>query len=203
MGFDQIKELLAGEWSVISHAPITFLASIAIFAFAIWKWVQREFSIQLKNAESTITLLEKTLDRSEADQEGNQKTPPAPTRSSSGQKAAKASSTPSVETGTADLTIKRLTNLFAEHTRLQAAAMAAEHYGTIMSVSGSIRNVHQQRSDGSVMVSLDVGENSVFCFFDQITARLIGLRKKDPVTVRGTLKEVSSLGVDLSGCEIL
>jgi hypothetical protein len=56
MNLDSIVNWISGEWSVVSQAPIIFVASVILVGLIIWKLSQREFSTRLTNAESTLSL---------------------------------------------------------------------------------------------------------------------------------------------------
>jgi hypothetical protein len=61
MGMDDITKWITGEWAVIAHAPVTFLASILVAAFLIWKIIQWQYGVQLTNTKSTLTLRDAQL----------------------------------------------------------------------------------------------------------------------------------------------
>ena len=56
MDIDDIAKWIAGEWGVIVHATITFIASVLVAAFVMWKVVQREFTNRLADAASRLEL---------------------------------------------------------------------------------------------------------------------------------------------------
>lgn len=61
MDFEAVSKWLAGEWAVITHAPVTFVAAVIVIGFLIWKAVAWQFSTQLQNTKSTLALREAQL----------------------------------------------------------------------------------------------------------------------------------------------
>jgi hypothetical protein len=54
---------IADEWSVILSAPFTFLLGFAILGYLVWRFTRSSFEVRVANYESTISLLERRLQR--------------------------------------------------------------------------------------------------------------------------------------------
>jgi uncharacterized coiled-coil protein SlyX len=66
----QLIELIAKEWAVISQAPVTFLSAAVMVGFLVWLALRSAFELRIANLESTIKLKDETLDNYRAKLDG-------------------------------------------------------------------------------------------------------------------------------------
>jgi hypothetical protein len=193
-----IARSIADQFVTVWNTPVPFLA-VCVALWLLLRWhIRGQFETRLVNAQSTIDMLEKQLDRGEAKtavaKQGQHILPPPEL----------APRDISVTTGDTDFdAVKKLMALYRSHTKLQAAEVMQQYYGNKLVLTGTINNVGEPHWDKSVMASLEVSDDLVFCSFNEATDQIKNLRKGDKVTVEGSIKVVDNAGVEITDCTIL
>jgi hypothetical protein len=95
-----------------------------------------------------------------------------------------------------------LTGLFDEHTSIQAEKLVEAFIGKWVRVSGTVGNVTAIAGGGAkVQLPRDSEHSMVFMRFNDKSVVEV-LKKGDPITVIGKIRQVSTLWLELENCEL-
>lgn len=198
---------LAKEWSVIGQAPLTFIVAAVLaglVAFALVKWA---YATRLEHAQSTISMLEKRLDRAEqsdaiaiaATAQATKRYDADAVRKMSAPRLANAPSGPR-EFLLPEHTPETLMASISGQTQLQAQKSVEHHVGKWMTVTGDVLNVVGEAA-GPAMVALPIETGGLlFCSFDK-SEDAENLAIGDRTRIIGQLASVNGFGVSLQHCE--
>src|ERR1039458_1508926 len=102
----------------------------------------------------------------------------------------------------ARLTPRQLTEIYDQHTTVEASKLGEFYIGTWLPVSGSVRDVWGTEQEPWMAIHLD-GVTSVICSFRQEWyQRTVILQKGDPVKIIGKISKFDGLAIELRECEI-
>lgn len=197
MDFGAIAQTIADQFVTVWNAPVPFIGVCVALWFLLRWHIRGQFETRLANAESTVEMLEKQIDRGQAKAavtEQGQNVPPPP------QLAPRDISVSADDNG--EQVIRKYTALYKSHTKLQAAEIMKKYYGDKLTITGKVNNVTLIHSK-QVMLALEIKGEISFCMFDKVTDRLKQLNKDDKITVSGTVSSIDGMGVEISDCELL
>lgn len=108
----------------------------------------------------------------------------------------------------AHVTCKSLTGLFEQHMTIEANRLIEAYIGKWMRISGTLRDIAEPRSSGTVAAHLQVGPGPAvdlasLTFDKGWVGRLSMLQKGSEITAVGQISRVSPLYVDLDHCELV
>jgi hypothetical protein len=209
---------VAGEWSVLRGAPVTFLLGILmvgalVFAASRWQHGSRieHLNERLRLKDDQLADLKTKL---AAASSPTQKAPATQARSGSVKPPppsliAPTPPTPPIVADPPDVAlIKRLAAVFESHTGVQGTKLVEEHFGQVLTLSGTLQELIGARDGGGLLVMRVDGvpslEPMVHLFFEsQWMSKLSIIPLHAPLTVRGVLCKVERFHVTLDSCELL
>jgi hypothetical protein len=205
-----IAKEIADQFVTIWHAPVPFFIAVAIAGWLIWLAVRREYATRLANSNSTIDMLEKRLNRHEADEAMTVATmrdrAKAETETSRQKESAGPASAEAHEpvAPPKPITIEEIVNLFRNETDIKAQRLLRPSIGASVTIEGSVTNV----LPGAIgdMVSVGVALSSVpgllLCNFP-VSEAVNDLRRGDKIAAVGVLSGADSLGISIGDCKLL
>jgi hypothetical protein len=199
MWHENIARALKAEWEVLRRVPYHFLAAIVVVGFLLWLVIDREYATRLSNAESTIALLERQLDRKAPSE--------TPSTAASDNREGRESSFNAAnlklsEATATDVTPAQLVALTEGRTKLQSDEIVKKYIGKRLAVSGEVKNVSEYQETRGGLLALISDEIITFCEFRSISDRLIAMRPGDSVKVQGIFAGLAPAGIDLRECEV-
>jgi hypothetical protein len=196
MGFEELREWVEGEWAVIQGAPISFL--VAVIAASIFlRWIIKgQYETRLANAQSTIEMLEKRLDRSEvvaATEQRIAKVEAELERTSEPPK--------NMEFLRSEQTGFQLPSEFVGMTGAQEQLIAEKYVGKWTKVSGVVANTGLSTIGEGCHVILQETQGQrdpiALVMFDSMNDAVIGLNKGDEFSAVGEIESLDATGITL------
>ena len=209
MDFDTIAKSLAAQFVTAWHAPIPFLAALLLASYVIWKVVQREFSMRLANADSTIGMLREKLDRTEtteviaiaaSQQEREALNPLAVPLKTNLDVVAPVTPKEYVRDG---LTPENLIGMFEGRTEVQARTMMADQFGKWMLIEGLVVDVNEFANHTLMVVTRAGVGGLVFSMFAGPNPQVKQLPIGAKVRIEGVIDEIKPMRVGLENCSLI
>ncbi len=204
------KQIAQGIWDqfvTVTQAPVPFLAALIASWFVMRWFIRGHFDTRLANAQSTIDMLEKQLDRLGTQEAaaaaaapmttaGEIKAPPPKPKARSSKKGASKTYVRDEHTPL------HYIGMFEGRTEFLAQKMLEAEIGKWMRVTGIVAAVTP--SAGDVMVALPIADmRMLFGYFAPDTPGLEKLHMGDSISFEGQIESIRPLGVTLIGCAFI
>lgn len=204
MDFGAVAKSVWDQFVTVWHTPVPFFAALLASWFAMRWFIRGQYETRLANADSTIAMLEKKLDRQEtseaisiaATQVAHETAPRSQAQDRpKGEELRRLS-----DAEVTNATPKQIMSLLVGRTLIQAKPLVDQYTGKAMTVTGSLKDVIEL-STASVLLTMMTDGFLVFCYFQNSSQRLLSVKTGETITVRGLLEGISNLGFDLAECE--
>ena len=207
MGLDVIAEWMTGEWAVIAHAPIMFIASVLVAALVIWRIVQREFATRLSNAESRIILLKERLERRDIDETVAIATlrNPSPMAIQGAPPENYSTSASEREFVDSCIDVDFLRSLIDVDADIQAQLNAKKYEGKWISIAGFVDKMKLEFRSVSVVLRPAAGTGifpATILQFPEIDGAIIRYRVGDMIQATGMIFKIDHRLVSIVDCEL-